>query len=189
MPSVERKSMQKTRLWEKYQKEVKPALAKEFRIRNPLAAPRVNKVVINAGVGEAAKNAQNLENLKKSLATITGQVPSVRAAKVSVASFGVRAGMPVGLLVTLRGARMYSFLDRLFSLVLPRLRDFRGLPFKSFDGHGGYSLGIADLSVFPEIDLSKSYLSHGIEITIVTTAKDNKQAKRLLELLGCQFEH
>ena len=126
--------------------------------------------------------------MKKDLATITGQAPSVRNAKVSIASFSLRAGMPVGLSVTLRGGRMYSFLDRLFSIVLPRLRDFRGVSLKSFDEMGNYTLGLEEHTVFPEIDSTKSASAHGFEVTIVTTAKDKEQSKRLLELMGMPFQ-
>jgi large subunit ribosomal protein L5 len=181
--------MQKTnRFIEKYQKEVAPALAAEFEIKNKMAVPMVNKVVVNLGIGEVAKNEQALEGLKRDLAAITGQAPSVRLAKKSIAAFGIRTGMPVGLSTTLRGVRMYSFLDRLFSIVLPRLRDFRGISAKSFDKFGNYTLGLVEHTVFPEIDTAKASSAHGLEITIVTTAKDAEKSKRLLELLGCPFE-
>jgi large subunit ribosomal protein L5 len=175
------------RLHEKFEKEVKGALAKEFDIKNSLAIPMVEKVVVNMGVGIAAKNQQQMDALKRDLAVITGQAPAIRNAKVSIASFNLRAGMPVGLSVTLRGERMYSFLDRLFSIVLPRLRDFRGVPLKSFDGRGNYTLGFEEHTVFPEVDPAKSAAAHGMEITIVTTAGTPEKAKRLLELLGCPF--
>ena len=165
------------RLLEKYRKEISPKLTD----------PKLTKVVINAGVGELAKNQQGLEALKRDLAAITGQTPSIRLAKKSIAAFGVREGAPVGLSVTLRGGRMFSFLDRLFSITLPRLRDFRGIPNTSFDKFGNYTLGMPEHTVFPEIDISKSTSPHGIEITIVTTAKDKEKARRLLELLGCPF--
>ena len=165
------------RLLEKYRKEISPKLTD----------PKLTKVVINAGVGELAKNQQGLEALKRDLAAITGQTPSIRLAKKSIAAFGVREGAPVGLSVTLRGGRMFSFLDRLFSITLPRLRDFRGIPDTSFDKFGNYTLGMPEHTVFPEIDISKSTSPHGIEITIVTTAKDKGKARRLLELLGCPF--
>ncbi len=179
--------MAKQRLQEKFEKEVKATLAKEFDIKNNHAIPRITKVVVNMGVGNAAKNKEQLEKLKKDLASITGQAPSVRNARVSIASFSLRAGMPVGLSATLRSARMYSFLDRLFSIVLPRLRDFRGVPTKSFDNSGNYTLGFEAHTVFPEIDSTKSAASHGLEITVVTTAGDKEKAKRLLELMGCPF--
>lgn len=179
--------MAKQRLQEKYEKEVKATLSKEFDIKNDHAIPRISKVVVNMGVGNAAKNKEQLEKLKKDLASITGQAPSIRNARVSIASFSLRAGMPVGLAVTLRSSKMYSFLDRLFSIVLPRLRDFRGVPTKSFDNSGNYTLGFTAHTVFPEIDSTKSASSHGLEITVVTTAGGKDKAKRLLDLLGCPF--
>lgn len=180
--------MQKTnRLVEKYQNEVMTKLAEEFGIKNMMAVPKLAKVVVNAGVGELAKNQAGLEALKKDIATITGQTPSIRLAKKSIAAFGVREGAPVGLAVTLRGARMYAFLDRLFSITLPRLRDFRGISTSSFDKSGNYTLGLIEHTIFPEIDVSKSVSPHGVEITIVTTANDIEKSKRLLELLGCPF--
>lgn len=175
------------RLKEKYIKEVKSVLTKEFDIKNQMSLPKLTKVVVNMGVGEVAKNKQGLEALEKDLAAITGQFPSVRNARVSIASFSLRAGMPVGLSVTLRGEKMYSFLDRLFSIVLPRLRDFRGVNDKSFDRQGNYTLGLAEHTVFPEIDPTKSASPHGLEITIVTTAGDVLKSKKLLELLGMPF--
>lgn len=176
------------RLQEKYNKEVKGVLAKEFDIKNTFAVPKLEKVVINMGVGALSKNQQQMDALKKDLASICGQTPSVRNAKVSIASFSLRAGMPVGLSATLRSERMYSFLDRLFSITLPRLRDFRGVSDKSFDKMGNYTLGFAEHTVFPEIDPTKSASAHGLEITIVTTAGNVEKSKRLLELLGMPFE-
>ncbi|KKR30301.1 50S ribosomal protein L5 [Candidatus Woesebacteria bacterium RIFCSPHIGHO2_01_FULL_39_32] len=175
------------RLKQKYEKEIRKSLAAEFRIDNSLAIPKITKVVVNMGVGEASKNKEVLESTKKDLAAITGQMASVRNAKVSVASFGIRRGMPVGLKVTLRGERMYSFLDKLFSINLPRLRDFRGLSVKSFDKYGNYTLGLIEHSVFPEIDLAKVQ-PRGLEITIVTNTNNVDMSKRLLELLGMPFE-
>ena len=175
------------RLQDKFEKEIKGTLAKEFDIKNVLAIPRVIKVVVNMGVGAAAKNQQQMDNLKRDIAAITGQAPSIRNAKVSIASFNLRAGMPVGLSVTLRGTRMYSFLDRLFSIALPRLRDFRGISTKSFDKMGNYTLGFEEHTVFPEVDPAKAAAAHGLEITIVTSAGTKEKSKRLLELLGCPF--
>ncbi len=186
--------MAKQRLQEKFEKEVKPVMKKEFDIKNDFAIPMITKVTLNMGVGEAAKSEQTMGALKKDLAAISGQFPSTRNAKVSIASFTLRAGMPVGLSTTLRGEKMYSFLDRLFSVVLPRLRDFRGVPLKSFDKFGNYTLGFVEHTVFPEIDTTKSAQPHGMEITIVTTAGDAGaatavvKAKRLLELMGMPFE-
>ncbi|OGM21859.1 50S ribosomal protein L5 [Candidatus Woesebacteria bacterium RIFCSPHIGHO2_01_FULL_38_9] len=174
------------RLQEKYEKEVRKVLSEEFGIKNIYALPRVVKVVVNSGVGEAIKNKELMEQVKKDLATITGQKPSVREAKISVASFGIRRGMPVGLKVTLRGNRMYDFLDRFFSIVLPRFRDFRGVSGSSFDKDGNYTIGITEQSVFPEIDMAKTQ-PRGLEITIVTNVDKVDQARRLLELLGMPF--
>lgn len=175
------------RLKTKFQKEIAPALVKELGLSNTESVPRVQKVVINSGIGDFIKNKEAQEELKKELALIAGQTPAIRNAKVSVASFAVRRGMPVGLTVTLRGNRMYSFLDRLFSIVLPRLRDFRGVPVKSFDRQGNYTLGVKEHNVFPEVDMSKTQ-SRGLEITIVTSTKDTEKARKLLELLGMPFE-
>ncbi len=176
------------RLKEKYEKEVKSVLAKELNVKNKLAIPRMEKIVVNMGVGEAAKNQATIDALKRDVAQITGQAPSIRNAKVSIASFSLRAGQPVGLAVTLRGEKMYSFFDRLVSIVLPRLRDFRGVPTKSFDAFGNYTLGFAEHTVFPEIDPTKSAASHGLEISIVTTAKNKEDAMKFLELMGMPFE-
>jgi len=176
------------RLQEKYTKEVVPELKKEFGITNVMAVPKVVKVVINAGVGTVIKNKEQKEAFIRDLSMIAGQVPSIRKARVSIASFSLRIGMPVGLAVTLRRDRMYSFLDRLFSVVLPRLRDFRGLARKSLDKSGNYTLGFAEHTVFPEIDLAKAATAHGLEVVIVTSSKEPKQEERLLELLGMPFE-
>lgn len=174
------------RLKEKYLKEITPKLKEEFGIKNVMAIPKVTKVVINMGIGDALKSKDLKETLSKDIALICGQKPALKLAKLSVAGFGIRAGMPVGLAVTVRGERMYAFLDRLFSIVLPRLRDFRGLPEKSLDRKGNYTLGISEHTVFPEIDPTKSS-SHGFEITIVTNANDRKKAYRFLQLLGLPF--
>lgn len=175
------------RLKEKYENEVVPTLLKEFGIKNRMAAPKVVKVVINVGIGEFSRNKELIEAIKRDIALITSQTPQVRQAKKSVAGFGVRRGMIVGLKVTLRKDRMYSFLDKLFSIVLPRLRDFRGVPLKNFDKSGNYTLGFIDAGVFPEIDPAKSHLK-GMEVTIVTNCKDSQKSKRLLELMGMPFE-
>ena len=176
------------RLKEKYNKEIKAELTKELGVKNQMSIPKLVKVVVNMGVGEAAKNKQTMEALLKDVAAITGQAPSTRNAKVSIASFSLREGMPVGLTATLRGEKMYSFLDRLMSIVLPRLRDFRGVPLTSFDKQGNYTLGIAEHTVFPEIDTAKSGAPHGMEVTIVTTGHDMLQSKKLLEMLGMPFQ-
>lgn len=176
------------RLKEKYNKELKQALKKELGIKNDMALPKLTKVVINMGIGDAAKSQQTQDALRRDIATITGQLPSVRNAKVSIASFNLRAGMPVGLAVTLRGDKMYSFLDRLFSIVLPRLRDFRGVSTTSFDQSGNYTLAVLEHTVFPEIDSTKSAAPHGLEITIVTNGRGMVQSRRLLEVLGMPFK-
>lgn len=180
--------MTRSRLKDKYESEVAPTLMEEFGIKNPMAIPKIIKVVVNMGVGEMAKNKEIGPSLSRDLAMVTGQKPSTRLAKVSIATFGVRRGMPVGLSVTLRGARMYDFLDKLVSIVLPRLRDFRGVSAKSFDVKGNYTLGLTEHSVFPEVDLAKATSPHGLEISIVTTSGSPEKAKRLLELLGMPFE-
>ncbi len=178
----------KPRLQEKYEKEIASQLEKEFEIENKMAIPRLTKIVVNSGIGEAMKNKNLIETMSSDLAIITGQKPSVRLAKVSIATFNLRRGMPVGLTTTLRGERMYSFLDRLVSIVLPRLRDFKGVSLKSFDKAGNYTLGITEHTVFPEIDLPKTGSARGLEVTIVTNAKGPEKSKRLLELLGMPFE-
>ncbi|MBU0998459.1 50S ribosomal protein L5 [Patescibacteria group bacterium] len=175
------------RLQEKYQKEIMPKLKKEFDIKNDMAVPKPEKVTVNMGVGSAVKNKELRESLAKDISIITGQRPSVRLAKISVAGFSLRQGMPVGLAVTLRGDKMYSFLDRLFSIVLPRLRDFRGLSRKSLDSQGNYTIGMKEHTIFPEIDSAKSN-AHGMEITIVTNSKDAIKSEKLLEYLGMPFE-
>jgi len=177
----------KSRLQEKYEKEIMPLMVKEFGLKNRMAAPKPIKVVINMGVGDALKNKELLESLKRDMAAITGQYPSIKPARISIASFNVRIGMPVGLSVTLRKDAMYSFLDRLFSIVLPRLRDFRGVSKKSFDKSGNYTLGISEHTVFPEIDLGK-VSPHGLEITVVIKSGDPVKSERLLDLLGMPFE-
>lgn len=178
---------QKPRLQEKFEKEIKKTLSAEFEIKNEMAVPMVDKVVVNMGVGEVAKNQQALENLKKDLAQISGQFPSTRNSKVSIASFNLRAGMPVGISVTLRSTKAYLFLDKLFSIVLPRLRDFRGVPAKSFDKFGNYTLGLQEHTVFPDLDPTKSAPAHGMEVTIVIKNGDIVKSRRLLELLGMPF--
>ena len=177
-----------SRLKEKYQEEVLPTLQKEFDIKNVSAIPRVEKVVLNMGIGDISRDKELKVTLTRDLATISGQVPSVRLAKVSVAAFGIRLGMPVGLSTTLRGERMYAFLDKFFSIVLPRLRDFRGVSVKSFDRVGNYTIGLNEHTVFPEIDSTKSNKPKGIEITIVISSHDPVKSRRLLELLGMPFE-
>ena len=175
------------RLKEKYSKEVRKRLQDEFDIKNPMAIPKVEKVVLNMGVGEAISNAKILDAAVDELATITGQKPVITKAKKSIASFKLREGQAIGAMVTLRGEKMYEFLDRLISTALPRVRDFRGVPSKSFDGRGNYTLGIRDHLIFPEIDVAKVDKSKGMNITIVTSAKNDEQARFLLKELGMPF--
>lgn len=175
-------------LTEKYKKEIVPQLMEEFSIPNVMATPKMTKIVVNAGIGKLLKNKEAKEALMKDLASITGQKPSERQAKISVASFGIRRGMVVGLKVTLRGAKMYDFYQKFVNIVLPRLRDFKGVKNTSFDRFGNYTIGLSEYTVFPEIDTTKSNLSHGIEIVISTTAGSMEKGKRLLELLGMPFE-
>jgi large subunit ribosomal protein L5 len=166
---------------------VAPALQKQFEYDNPMQVPRVSKIVVNIGLGEALQNAKAIDAAVGDLATITGQKPIVTKAKRSIAQFRVRTGNSIGAKVTLRGERMWDFLDRLTNLALPRLRDFRGVPTRSFDGRGNYSLGLREQLAFPEIDYDKVDRLRGLEISIVTTAKTDEESKRLLELLGLPF--
>ena len=175
------------RLKERYQKEVAPALAKEFNIQNPMAIPRLEKIVINMGMGEAVSNAKLLDTATDELAAISGQKPVVTKAKKSIAAFKLRQGMSIGVMVTLRGDRMYEFLDRFVSIALPRVRDFRGVSPKAFDGRGNYTLGIRDQLIFPEIDFNKVDKARGMNISIVTTARNDEQARSLLRGLGMPF--
>ena len=175
------------RLRKRYQAEIRPALMKELGMDNPMAAPRVEKVVINMGVGEATQNAKVLDPAVNELSAITGQKPVVTKAKKSIAAFKVREGMPIGAMVTLRGDRMYEFLDRLMNIALPRVRDFRGVSTKSFDGRGNYTLGLRDQLIFPEIDYSKVDKQKGMNVTIVTTAQSDDHARALLKHMGMPF--
>jgi large subunit ribosomal protein L5 len=175
------------RLHERYTSEIVPALTKQFEYRNPMQVPRVSKVIVNIGLGEALTNAKAIDAATGDLALITGQRPIVTRAKRSIAQFRLRTGNPVGAKVTLRGERMWDFLDRLISLALPRIRDFRGIPGRSFDGRGNYSLGFREQLAFPEIDYDKVDRLRGLEVSIVTTAKTDEESKRLLELLGMPF--
>lgn len=173
-----------------YQKEVVPKLAKELNLPNPLAVPRVIKVVLNIGLKEAASDKKVLENVSLQLASITGQKPKVTRAKRAIAAFKIRAQDPIGLAITLRKKRMYDFLEKLSKIVLPRIRDFRGLSRQSFDGRGNYTLGLIEQIVFPEIDFGKIDKMRGLEITITTNAKNDQEAEKLLEYLGMPFrEH
>ncbi len=175
------------RLRDKYKKEVVPALMKEYELKNVMAVPRLEKVVINMGMGEATQNAKVLDPAVAELTQITGQKPIVTKAKKSIAAFKVREGMPIGAMVTLRGDRMYEFLDRLMNVALPRVRDFRGVSTKSFDGRGNYTLGLRDQLIFPEIDYAKVDKQKGMNVTIVTTASSDDQARSLLKAMGMPF--
>jgi large subunit ribosomal protein L5 len=175
------------RLKELYQNEVRKKIQDQFGIKNPMAVPKIEKVVLNMGMGEAISNAKILDSAVDELGQITGQKPIITKAKKSIASFKLREGQSIGAMVTLRGEKMYEFLDRLISTALPRVRDFRGVPSKSFDGRGNYTLGIRDHFIFPEIDITKVEKSKGMNITIVTNAKDDDQARFLLRELGLPF--
>jgi len=175
------------RLHERYTAEVVPALQKQFDYANPNEVPRLSKIVVNIGLGEALSNAKALDAALGDLSLITGQKPIVTKAKRSIAQFRVRTGNSIGAKVTLRGDRMWDFMDRLTMLALPRIRDFRGIPSKSFDGRGNYSLGMREQLAFPEIDYDKVDRLRGLEISIVTTAKTDEESKKLLELLGMPF--
>ena len=175
------------RLKERYRTEIAPALQKEFGYDNVMRIPRLEKVVINIGMGEAIADAKRIDNAVRDLTDIAGQKPVVTRAKRSVASFKLRQGMPIGCTVTLRGNRMYDFLDKLVSVALPRLRDFQGVSRDSFDGRGNYTLGIREQLVFPEVDYDKVDKVRGMEITIVTTARNDEEGRRLLRLLGMPF--
>jgi len=170
-------------------KQVAPRLMKERGYSSVMAVPRLQKVVVNMGVGEATQNAKVLDAAAEELARITGQKPSVRRARKSVAAFKLRAGMPIAAMVTLRGDRMYEFVDRLFNIALPRVRDFRGLPTNSFDGRGSYTLGLKDQLIFPEVDYAKVEKLRGMNVTFVTTARTDEESKLLLQYLGMPFRN
>jgi len=175
------------RLKEKYRKEIAPALAKEFGIKNPMAVPRIEKIVLNMGVGEAIANSKALDAAADELRQISGQKPVITKAKKSIASFKLRQGMSIGTMVTLRGERMYEFLDRFITVALPRVRDFRGVSAKAFDGRGNYTVGIREQMIFPEIDFNKIDKVRGMNISIVTTAGSDDQAFSLLKAFGMPF--
>ncbi len=178
---------ERPRLRTRFEKEVAVSLMKELELKNPMAVPRLNKIVVNMGVGEATQNAKLIDPAVNELGQITGQKPVVTRAKKSIAAFKVREGMPIGAMVTLRGDRMYEFFDRLVTIVLPRVRDFRGVSTKSFDGRGNYTLGLHDQLIFPEIDYAKVDKLKGMNVTIVTTARSDDQARSLLKHLGMPF--
>ena len=176
------------RLKEKYQKEIVPKLVEEFGLKNKLSAPKVTKVVISVGAGDAKDDKSLLNNVVTYLGALTGQKPVITVAKKSIATFKVTAGAPVGTMVTLRGGRMYVFLDKLFSAVLPKVRDFRGIADSSFDGQGNFNLGLREQLIFPEVDYKNVEKTRGMAITIVTSAGERVKGKRLLELLGMPFK-
>ena len=178
-----------TRLKEKYVKEVIPNMIKEFSYKNVMEVPKVRKVVLNVGLGEAIQNIKLLDAAQKELSSITGQRAVVTKAKKSIAAFKLRKGVPIGCKVTLRGDRMYEFLDRFISLSLPRIRDFKGISGKSFDGRGNYSVGLKEQFIFPEIDYDKVEMVHGLDITFCTSAKTDKESKALLRYLGMPFKN
>jgi large subunit ribosomal protein L5 len=176
-----------SRLKEKYQQEVIAALTKEFGYKNVMAVPRITKVVVNMGLGEATANAKLIDTGADELARITGQKPVTRRAKKSIAAFKVRKGMPIGTMVTLRGERMWEFLDRLLNIAMPRVRDFKGVSPRGFDGRGNYTLGLRDQLLFPEIDYMKVDKARGMNVSVVTTAKTDQEARKLLQFIGMPF--
>jgi large subunit ribosomal protein L5 len=176
-----------SRLRDRYSKDVVPALAKEFGYKNVMAIPKIEKIVVNMGLGEATGNAKIVDTGVDEIARVTGQKPVVTRAKKSIAQFKVRQGMPIGAMVTLRGDRMWEFLDRLISIALPRVRDFRGVSPRGFDGRGNYTLGLKDQLLFPEIDYMKVDKARGMNISVVTTAKTDEESRKLLQLLGMPF--
>lgn len=186
-PAASLGANRKSRLHERYKKEIAPALAKEFSIKNPMAIPRLRKIVVNIGVGEATQNIKLLDGATHDLVAITGQKPIIHRARKSIAQFKVRKGQSIGASVTLRGDRMYEFMDRLLNIALPRVRDFRGVPTKAFDGRGNYTFGIKDQLMFPEIDYAKIDKTRGMNITVVTDAKTDEEALALLRHMGVPF--
>ena len=178
---------ERPRLRSKFEKEVAPALLKELELNNTMAVPRLNKIVVNMGMGEATQNSKVLDPAVNELGQITGQKPIITKAKKSIAAFKVREGQAIGTMVTLRGDRMYEFFDRLVNIVLPRVRDFKGVSTKSFDGRGNYTLGLHDQLIFPEIAYEKVDKQKGMNVTIVTTAANDNQARMLLKHLGMPF--
>lgn len=176
-----------SQLKERYRKEIIPNLMRLYGYKNIMQVPRLDKVVLNIGLGEAIQNAKALEAAERDLAAISGQHPVITRAKKSIASFRLRAGMPIGLKVTLRGERMYDFFDKLVNAVLPRMREFQGVSPNSFDGSGNYTLGIKEQTIFPEVDYDKIDKVRGLEVSIITTAKTNEEGRYLLELLGMPF--
>jgi large subunit ribosomal protein L5 len=183
----ERRPAPPPRLLIHYNQRVRAKLMQDFGLGNPHQVPKIEKIVVNVGVGDAPKNPKALDSVVAELTVITGQKPVVTRAKKSVSNFSIREGMPIGAAVTLRGARMYEFLDRFINVAVPRIRDFRGVPTKSFDGRGNYSLGVKEQMIFPEVDYDSAERIHGMDITIVTTAERDDQAMALLRELGMPF--
>ena len=181
-------SIGKSRLHERYERDVVPALVRDFSYKNPMQVPRLAKVSVNVGVGEAIANSKALDATVRDVSIITGQKPIIKKARKSIAQFKLREGMQVGVSVTLRGERMWEFLDRLMNAALPRTRDFRGVPSRSFDGRGNFTLGLREQLIFPEISYDQVDRTRGLEVSIVTTAATDQEARRLLELLGMPFQ-
>lgn len=175
------------RLTKKYKEEVVPALVKEFNFKSPMQVPKLTKIVINTGVGEAVQNSKAIQSVEYCLRQISGQKPVVTKARKAIAAFKLREGLPIGCMVTLRQKRMYDFLDRFLTVALPRVRDFRGIPRKGFDGRGNYTMGLKESIVFPEIEIEKLDKIRGMDITFVTTAKNDEEARALLSQLGLPF--
>ena len=175
------------RLKDRYREEVAPALKERFGIENPMRIPRLEKIVVNMGVGEASQNSRAMDGAMEDLAKITGQKPQLRRARKSIAGFKIREGMPVGARVTLRGERMWEFLDRLVSVALPRVRDFRGISPRSFDGRGNYALGLREQLIFPEISYDSIDATRGLDVAVVTTTESDEEAREMLRLLGMPF--
>ena len=175
------------RLKDRYREEIAPALKDRFEIQNPMRIPKLNKIVVNMGVGEAAQDSRRLDGAMEDLARITGQKPQLRRARKSIAGFKIRDGMPVGARVTLRGERMWEFLDRLITIALPRVRDFRGISPRSFDGRGNFALGLREQTIFPEISYDSIDTTRGLDVAVVTTAETDEEARELLRMLGMPF--
>jgi large subunit ribosomal protein L5 len=187
-PAVPEGPREKPRLQQRYLRDVVPALVKDFNYQNPMQVPKVAKVSVNVGVGEAIANAKALDATVRDVGIITGQKPLIKKAKKSIAQFKLREGQNVGVMVTLRGERMWEFLDRLMNAALPRTRDFRGVPSRSFDGRGNFTLGLREQLIFPEISYDQVDKARGLEISIITTARTDQEGRRLLELLGMPFQ-
>lgn len=187
-PAADNQAREKPRMHQQYLRDVVPSLTREFNYVNPMQVPRIAKVTVNVGVGEAISNAKALDATVRDVGIITGQKPVVKKARKSIAQFKLREGQNVGVMVTLRGERMWEFLDRLMNAALPRTRDFRGVPSRSFDGRGNYTLGLREQLIFPEINYDQVDKARGLEVSIVTTARTDQEARRLLELLGMPFQ-